>query len=121
MNRLNILSTSATTMPVMIPHSTSNQLEKVKLPSFSGTLEDYTEFKFQFHELCNLEHVPEVMQLAQLRTKIPATVMAMLVGIKDLNKAWKTPDDQFGDTHLAIISAISWLQAFKPSSTILHQ
>ena len=42
-------------------------LERVKLPVFSGSVEDFGEFKTQFQELCRGENFTGVVELAQLR------------------------------------------------------
>ena len=41
-------------------------LERVKLPTFSGAIEDYGEFKCHFQELCKGETYSHVMEIAQL-------------------------------------------------------
>ena len=49
----------------------AGHVEKVKLPSFSGKHEDFCEFQSQFRELCRGERYTPVLEMAQLRTKLP--------------------------------------------------
>ena len=51
-------------------------VEKVKLPTFSGRQADFTEFRSQFRELCRGERYTPVLEMAQLRTKLPKEALA---------------------------------------------
>ena len=46
-------------------------VEKVKRPVFSGKGEDYQEFKSQFVQLCKGEGYTPIIELAQMREKLP--------------------------------------------------
>ena len=95
-------------------------LERVKLPQFSGSVEDYGEFKTQFQELCKGESYTEVIELAQLRQKLPKDALAILCGLSDLKTAWARLDESYGNTNMQVLAALKRLQNFKTSKTAAH-
>ena len=78
-------------------------LERVKLPTFSGSIEDYGEFKCQFKELCRGEQYTGVIELAQLRQKLPKDAVALLVGLVTPDAAWARLDESYGNVDLTSI------------------
>ena len=92
-------------------------LERVRLPQFSGSVEDYGEFKGQFRELCRGESYTSVIELAQLRQKLPKDEVALLVGLVSPEAAWARLDETYGNEDLQVFAAIKRLRAFKPSKT----
>ena len=92
-------------------------LERVKLPQFSGSVEDYGEFKCQFRELCSGENYTGVIELAQLRTKLPQDATALLVGLVSPEAAWARLDETFGNEDLQVFAALKRLRSFKPSKS----
>ena len=95
-------------------------LERVKLPQFSGSVEDYGEFKCQFRELCSGESYTGVIELAQLRTKLPRDAVALLVGLTSPEAAWARLDETYGNEDLQVFAALKRLRAFKPSKSAVQ-
>ena len=92
-------------------------LERVRLPHFSGLVEDYGEFKCQFQELCRGESYTGIIELAQLRQKLPKEAVALLVGLATPESAWARLDETYGNQDLQVFAALKRLQSFKASKT----
>ena len=92
----------------------------MRLPHFSGSVEDYGEFKGQFQELCRGESYTSVIELAQLRQKLPKDAVALLVGLVSPETAWARLDETYGNEDLQVFAAIKRLRAFKPSKTAVQ-
>ena len=95
-------------------------LERVKLPQFTGSVEDYGEFKCQFRELCSGESYTSVIELAQLRQKLPRDAVALLVGLVSPEAAWARLDETYGNVDLQVIAALKRLRSFKPSKSAVQ-
>ena len=113
--------------PVVVPATVSSGcqrrggfLERVKLPQFTGSVEDYGEFKCQFRELCSGESYTSVVELAQLRQKLPKDAVALLVGLVSPEAAWARLDETYGNVDLQVFAALKRLRAFKPSKTAVQ-
>ena len=72
-----------------LPTRRSGHVEKVKLPTFSGRQEDFSEFQSQFKELCRGEGYTPVLEMAQLKLKLPKEALTVLTGLRDPGKAWE--------------------------------
>ena len=96
-------------------------VEKVKLPMFSGRQADFTEFRSQFRELCRGERYTPVLEMAQLRTKLPKEALATLIGLQCLEEAWKRLEELYGNRELAILSALKRLREFKATKSAPHE
>ena len=88
-------------------------LERVKLPFFSGRIEEYADFKLQFQELCGGERYPGIIELTQLRQKIPKEAVAALAGLTSPSIAWERLDELYGNREAGILSAVRQLRSFK--------
>ena len=53
--------------PVVCGTRAVGHLERVKLPFFSGRIEEYADFKLQFQELCGGERYPGIIELTPER------------------------------------------------------
>ena len=96
-------------------------VEKVKLPTYSGNIEDYAEFKSQFQQLCKGEGYSSVIELAQLRPKLPREAAAAIVGITSPEKVWERLDELYGNREMSVITALKRLRNFKSSKTPAHE
>ena len=96
-------------------------VEKVKLPTFSGRQADFTEFRSQFRELCRGERYTPVLEMAQLRTKLPKEALATLIGLQCPEEAWKRLEELYGNRELAILSALKRLREFKATKQAAHE
>ena len=92
----------------------------MKLPQFSGSVEDYGEFKTQFQELCKGEQYTDVIELAQLRQKLPRDALSLLGGLSDVKTAWARLDESYGNTNLQVLAALKRLRNFKTSKSAAH-
>ena len=115
---------AAPALPVLTPAAptsvcsrTQGHLEKARLPNFSGRSEDYADFKSLFQQLCGGERYPSVIELTQLRQKIPKDAVQTIAGLTSPSEAWKRLDEIYGNRESAILSAIRKLRAFKPSKS----
>ena len=96
-------------------------LERVKLPTFSGSVEDFGEFKTQFQELCQGEGFTGVIELAQLRQKLPKDAVAMLRGLTTPDEAWARLDETYGNVDLQVLEALKRLRTLKVGKATAHE
>ena len=92
-------------------------LERVRLPAFSGSIEDYGKFKVQFVELCLGENYTNMIELSQLRQKLPKEAVALLVGLTSPAVAWSRLDETYGNQEMQVLAALKRLRTHKPSKT----
>ena len=81
----------------------------------------FTEFRSQFRELCRGERYTPVLEMAQLRTKLPKEALALLVGLQCPEEAWKRLEELYGNRELAILSALKRLREFKATKQGAHE
>ena len=74
----------------------SGHLEKVRLPNFSGKTKDYTDFKLQFQLLCGGEKYPEIIEITQLRLKVPKEAALAIAGLTSPAEAWSRLNELYG-------------------------
>ena len=99
----------------------AGHVEKVRLPTFSGRQEDFAEFRNQFRELCRGERYTPILEMAQLKTKLPKEALAAIAGLQCPELAWKRMEEVYGNRELAIMSTIKTLREFKSSKTATHE
>ena len=92
----------------------------VKLPEFNGDIEDYSQFKSQFQQLCAGERYSPVIELAQLRTKLPKEGVKAIIGQTDPGKAWERLDEIYGNMEMSVITAMRRLRNFKVTKSTPH-
>ena len=102
-------------------HRSAGHVEKVKLPTFSGRQEDFAEFRGQFRELCQGERYTPILEMAQLRLKLPKEALTTITGLQCPEEAWKRLEELYGNRVLSILSAIKHLQDFKPKPAAAHE
>ena len=95
-------------------------LERVKLPTFSGSIEDYGEFKCHFRELCLGESYSHVIEIAQLHQKLPLEAIALICGLTTPYEVWARLDETYGNTDMQALAAIKGLRGFKAVKTAGH-
>ena len=78
----------------------------MKLPTFTGQQEDFSEFRNQFRELCAGERYTPVLEMAQLKTKLPREALYAISGLQCPEEAWKRLEELYGNQKLSILSAI---------------
>ena len=96
-------------------------LEKVKLPMFSGKQEEFLEFRNQFRELCRGEQYTPILEMAQLKMKLPREALTMIAGIQCPDAAWTKLEELYGNRELSIMSALKNLRDFKSSKQASHE
>ena len=79
-------------------------LERTKLPTFSGKVEEWPDFSKQWKELTRGEGFPEVIALSKLRDSIPAEGKDLLVGVESLDLAWQKLAECYGDRKIGILT-----------------
>ena len=89
MKRIDPVALLTPASPAPVWHRGSGHLERVKLPLFSGWSEEYAEFNMQFRELCGGEKYPEIIELTQLRQKVPKEAVQAIAGLTDPTQAWE--------------------------------
>ena len=92
-------------------------LERVKLPSFSGSVEDYGEFRAQFIVLCRGENYTDVIELAQLSQKLPKEAAALLVGLTSPAVVWSRLDKTYRNKEVQVLAALKRLRSHKSCKT----
>ena len=94
-------------------------IEKLKLPTFSGKLEEWPEFRAIFVDM--MENVPESAKLQYLRANIPAKDVSQIAGLTTLAEAWERLERTYGNVQLNIITVKGNLEKFHPSSNQDHK
>ena len=102
-------------------HRVVGHVEKVKLPTFSGRQEDFSEFQSQFKELCRGEGYTPVLEMAQLKMKLPKEALAALTGLRDPEMAWHRLEEMYGNREIAIMSALKTLRDFRSAKNAAHE
>ena len=110
------ISTDAT-----VPRKATGHVEKVKLPTFSGRQEDFAEFRCQFRELCAGEGYTAILELAQLKMKLPRDALSTIAGLQCPELAWKRLEEMYGNRELSILSALKNIREFKSSKSAAHE
>ena len=96
-------------------------VEKVRLPTFSGRQTDFSEFRSQFRELCQGERYTPVLEMAQLRLKLPKDALAAIIGLQCPEEAWKRLEELYGNRELSILSALKRIREFKTAKQAPHE
>ena len=104
-----------------VPRKSTSHVEKVKLPTFSGRQEDFAEFRCQFRELCAGEGYTAILELAQLKMKLPRDALSTIAGLRCPELAWKRLEEMYGNRELSILSALKNIREFKPSKSAAHE
>ena len=85
---------------------TRSNLQRVKLPVFTGRAEDWPEFRRLFQELTEGEGLRPAVLLAQLRDSLNCEqAKSLIVGKTVVAEAWNVLDRRYGDRELAVINA----------------
>ena len=79
-------------------------LERTKLPTFSGKVEEWPDFSKQWKELTRGEGFPEVIALSKLRDSVPTEGKELLVGVESLELAWIKLAKHYGDRKIGILT-----------------
>ena len=106
--------------PMPVHKRTGGHVEKVRLPVFNGQIEEYASFKAQFRQLCEGEGYSGVLELAQLRSKLPRDAQGTILGLMDPEEAWTRLDEVYGNREMSIVAALSCLQNHKTSKHQPH-
>jgi hypothetical protein len=82
-----------------------SNLQRVKLPVFTGRAEDWPEFRRLFQELTEGEGLRPAVLLAQLRDSLNCEqAKSLIVGKTVVDEAWNVLDRRYGDRELAVIN-----------------
>ena len=103
-DEIEVTATPNMTVGTPVNRSYKNYLNKVDIPSFSGELADYAEFKSRYHGLTDGEGHKDSVLLMYLENAIPKNLRFLLIGAKTMMKAWQRLDEKFGDKQQNIIS-----------------
>ena len=96
-------------------------VEKVKLPTFSGRQEEFSEFRNQFRELCRGEQYTPILEMAQLKLKLPREALAAIAGLQCPELSWKRLEEIYGNREISIMAAIKSLRDFRSSKAAAHE
>ena len=102
-------STSASHTPGFRPF-----LEKLKVPTFSGRVEDWPEFRSVWKDL--LDTYPDSIQVQHIKTHIPAGDARRVAGVKSMAEIWKRLEKIYGDTQLNILTVKNNLENLIPKA-----
>ena len=94
-------------------------IEKLKLPTFSGKLEEWPEFRAIFVDM--MENVRGSAKLQYLRANIPAKDVSQIAGLTTLAEAWERLERTYGNVQLNIITVKGNLERYVPSSGQDHK
>ena len=99
----------------------SGHLKKVKLPTFNGKQEYFSQFKVQFRELCKGERYTPILEMAQLRLKLPRDALSAITGMQCPEKAWARLEEIYGNREMSILSALKALREFRTTKIAPHE
>ena len=102
-------------------HRSTGHVEKVKLPTFTGRQEDFSEFRNQFRELCAGERYTPILEMAQMKLKLPKEALSAISGLQCPEEAWKRLEELYGNRELSILTAIKNLREFRTAKTTAHE
>jgi hypothetical protein len=54
------------------------------IPSFNGQVKDWAEFRHSLQALVWIGNYPEILQITQLRIKLPAEAVALISGLYEV-------------------------------------
>ena len=89
-------------------------LEKLKVPTFSGRVEDWPEFRSVWKDL--LARYPDTVQVQHIKTHVPAGDARRIAGVKTMEEVWKRLEKIYGDTQLNILTVKTNLESLVPKS-----
>ena len=93
----------------------------MKLPSFSGRQEDFSQFKSQFRELCKGEGYTPILEMVQLRLKLPREALSAITGIQCPEQAWTRLEEIYGNREMSILSTMKCLRDFRTTKQAAHE
>ena len=77
-------------------------LKRMDLPQFSGSIEEYLEFRETWHVLVAETYQNPSLYLLQLKNHIPKEAKNMLRGVTVVAEAWAVLDSHYGDRNAAV-------------------
>ena len=89
-------------------------LKRMELPQFSGSIEDYLEFRETWHLLVAETYQNPSLYLLQLKNH-------MLRGVTVVAEAWAVLDSHYGDRNAAVATVTANLRHLKVSGTAAHE
>ena len=75
---------------------------EIRLPVFSGKIEDFPDFRFGFQELRKHYNFPPSHMLALLKDRVPPEIKIDMDGFRNLDEAWAALEERFGDIGLLV-------------------
>ena len=96
-------------------------LKRMELPQFSGSIEDYLEFRETWHLLVAETYQNPSLYLLQLKNHIPKEAKNMLRGVTVVEEAWAVLDSHYGDKNAAVATVTANLRHLKVSGTASHE
>ena len=93
----------------------------MRLPQFSGKQEEFAEFRGQFHELCKGEGYTAILEMAQVKTKLPREALTAIAGLQDPETGWSRLEELYGNRELSILSALKCIHKFKSSKAPVYE
>ena len=102
-----------------VPSSAVNQnfrpyMEKLKVPVFSGKVEDFPEFRSVWRDM--LSSHPESIQVQYIKGNVPAKDSRRIAGVKTMEEVWKRLEKVYGDTQLNIVTVKASLENLVPKA-----
>jgi len=107
--RSSLSSETGSNMPGFRPF-----LEKLKVPTFSGRVEDWPEFRSVWKDM--LATYPDSIQVQHIKTHIPAGDARRVAGVKTMVEIWRRLEKIYGDTQLNILTVKSNLENLVPKA-----
>ena len=89
------------------------------MPTFSGKIEDWPEFRSVWKDL--MVGYPESIQIQHMKTNLPANDAKRVAGVKSMDEMWRRLEKVYGDVDVNIITMKTSLENFTPKSTVDHK
>ena len=80
-------------------------LEKITLPSFSGRIDEWSQFKKVFISLTEAEGYREIFCVTQLKTRLPHEALDLIRGMDQMEEIWLRLNERYGNREQAILHA----------------
>ena len=94
-------------------------VEKLKLPSFSGKIEEWPEFRSVFVDM--MANVPESAQIQYLKSNLPSKDVKQISGLTTMREAWERLERTYGNIQLNIITVKGNLEKYHSSASQDHR
>ena len=94
-------------------------IQRLQPPVFSGNMEDWSQFRFEWENL--FTNVPDIIQLQYLKSCIPSSDARRVKGIRTMKEFWEKFNCVYGTKEFNVLIVKSKLESLVPKSYEDHE